>query len=447
MEVLGNRKQRHRAWRYVLRAATAAVLTGALVVQGPHAHAQTRTSQPTTCGASWVAAWHASPVQYTSKLTGPLPMNPRAEDSNLRPLSGRTIRMIVHPEASGSAMRVHLTNRYGTRPLRIGNVTVAERDDGASIVRATLRDVSFAGRRGVTIAPGASAVSEPVAMPVVAGRALAVSLYLLEAVDPVTRHVDTRTTSYVSGTEDYSQTVPAWPFTVPTMSAFYMDGVDVLSNVRLNAVMAVGDSITDGNGTTADARSRWTDVLQQRLDAAEPGREMVVLNGAIGANRLLTDTVFHHGESAISRLSWDIATNAGVTDVILHEGTNDIGLRSARNAKAIIAGMKEFAAEARSLGLRVFVTTITPSTASGFGDRRFGQIREAVNTWIRRSGEGTFDGVFDFAGAVANPSRRSALASLYDAGDKLHIGDAGQERLASAIDINALSGSPCMTSP
>ena len=373
-------------------------------------------------------------------------MGPRSEDGSLRPLSGRTIRMILRPQASGSALRLHLTNRYGYEPLRVGNVTVAEREDGAAIVRNTLSDVTFGGRRGVTVPAGGSIVSDPTTRNVVAGTALAVSVYVIDAASPVTRHVDTRTTSFVSGAADYSETVTASPFSVPTSSAFYLDGVDVFAPVQMNAVIAVGDSITDGTGTTTDAGARWTDALQRRLDVAATGRQMTVLNGGIGANRLLTDTVFHHGESALSRLSWDVASNAGVTDVILHEGTNDIGLRSARNAKTVIAGLKRFASDAHTYGLRVFVTTITPTTSTviSFGDRRANEIRDAVNTWIRRSGLSAFDGVFDFAAAVASPSRRSALATLYDSGDKVHPSDLGQDRLAGTVDLDALTGSPCL---
>jgi lysophospholipase L1-like esterase len=225
-----------------------------------------------------------------------------------------------------------------------------------------------------------------------------------------------------------------------------MDGLDVLTPVRMNAVIAVGDSITDGTNTTADGYNRWTDALQRRLNDAAPERQMVVLNGAIGANRLLVDAPFFMGESAISRLRWDIATNAGVTDVILHEGTNDIGIRSARNSRAIINGLKRFAAEAHNLGLRVFVTTIAPAEIDTYGDRRAIRIRNAVNQWIRNSAAAAFDGVFDFAASIANPLNRNMLAPPYDSGDTLHVSDLGQERLANTVDVNALSGSPCLAS-
>ena len=424
-------------------AAAIALIAAGLAGDAMHAYPAAAAARP-GCGAAGTAAWHASPVLYTARLGTDLPMIPRDDDANVRPLNGRTVRMIVRPEATGTALRLHFNNRYGERPLRLGAVTVAEQDKGASVNRDTVRDVLFGGRTSASIPAGGQLFSDTITMTAVTDVPLAVSVYLLDAAEPVTRHVDTGVTSYVSGVADYSDAFAAWPFSTETPSTFYLDGIDVWTPTRMNAVVAVGDSITDSIGLL-DSRGRWTDALQRRLNAAAPGRQMVVLNAAIAGNRILTDAPYRLGESALSRFRWDIAWPAGVTDVILHEGTNDIGLKQpTRTSRQIIAGMQRFAAQAHANGLRVFVTTITPTTYRPYSTGRALQMRDAVNSWIRADGPTVFDGVFDFATAVASPSRPNVLARFANIGDRLHLSLAGEQKLADEVDVTALTGSPCL---
>lgn len=395
------------------------------------------------CGPMWTAAWHASPSLYSARLDGPLRMEPQPDDAGVPSLRGRTVRMMVIPHASGSAVRLDLSNRYGTRPLHLGMVTIAHQASGASLVSGTLRPVTFAGRTNAVIPSGASRRSDPVTLGATSGEPLAVSVFVQSADKAVTRHVDTRRTSYVSDVSS-AYDPSATPFTTLTQSTFYLTGVDVLASTRVNALVAVGDSISDGTGTTLDGEKRWTDRLQDRLDAASPARRMAVVNGAISGNTLLTDQPYFHGASALSRLDWDVSPITGVTDIVLHEGTNDMASQApTRSAGAIIDGMQQFAEKAHRLGMRAFVTTIAPTTFPGHGTPRAVAIRAAVNRWVRAKGADVFEGVFDFAAAVADPRHPASLLPAYDSGDRLHLGDAGQERLANAVDITALSGSRC----
>ncbi|MBA2608059.1 MAG: SGNH/GDSL hydrolase family protein, partial [Actinobacteria bacterium] len=395
------------------------------------------------CRPSWVGAWHASPSLYTGRLAGPLSMDPQADDGAVPSLSGRTVRMVVTPHASGSSLRITMSNRYGASPLRLGLVTVGHQAEGASVVGSTMRPVTFGGRTTASVPAGGQLRSDPVTLGAIAGRPLAITVFVRSADTSVTRHVDTRRTSYVSDANTAADPAAA-PFTTATQSTFYLTGLDVLAPTRVNTVAVVGDSITDGTGTTLDADRRWTDFLQGRLDTSAPTQRMSVVNAAISGNQLMTDRVFFHGSSALSRLSWDLAPIAGLTDVILHEGTNDIALRTpARGAASIIAGMRRFAAAAHGLGLRAHITTITPTTFQNHGTPRAVAIRNAVNNWIRSQGTQVFDGVFDLAAAVSHPGNAAALYPDYDSGDQLHISDAGQAQLANAVDINALTGSRC----
>lgn len=397
---------------------------------------------PAVCGPSWVAAWHASPAQYDARLSRFMSMTP----DRTRPARGLrnvTIRMIVPTHAGGSAVRVSLSNRYGRTPLRVGAVTVAFQDRGSAVVPETIRPITFHGQRTISVAAGREALSDPVEWGG-ASRRLAVSIYVMSADPAVTRHIDTRTTSFLSAGNTTNLPTNE-PFKISTQSSFYLTAVDVLAERRTNAIVAVGDSITDGTGTTTDADKRWTDALQARLDRARPDRRMSVVNGAISGNYLLSDRPFFHGASALSRLDWDIAPIAGLTDVILHAGTNDIASQAPlRDAAAIVAGLRRFADEAHRHGLRVFVTTITPTTFGHHGSARAAVIRTNVNRWIRETGPNVFDGVFDFAAAVTDPANPAGLPPVYDAGDDLHLGDTGQARLADSVRINALTGSPCL---
>ena len=396
-----------------IRAVAAVAVVAAIAAFAVHSATPTNADASSNCNAGWVAAWHASPVADDGRDGG----------DALPELSGRTVRMTVRPAAAGTAVRLHFTNRYGTTPLRIGRVAIGT------------RPVTFLRRHAATIRPGGSLTSDALTTPIAANLPVAVSVFVVDAATPVTRHVDTRTTSYVTDASGAS---------TPTASAFYFDGLDVLAPVRTNAVIAVGDSITDGFGTTLDAHAKWTEALQRRLDRGRADERMVVLNGGIAGNRLLIDDPNHHGDSALSRLRWDAAANRGVTDVILSAGTNDIGFGNVQNASTVTAGMTRFATHAHRLGLRVFATTITPTVYGRWGDDGANQLRDSVNEWIRRVGPKVFDGVFDFAAAVADPTRHVALAAAYDAGDGLHVSDAGQERLARAVNVDTLTGSPCL---
>ncbi len=384
------------------------------------------------CRPAWTAAWHASPALY------------RADEDAVPSLSGRTIRTIVLPHASGSAARIVVSNRYGRSPLQLGLVTIGDVAEGASVIPLTMRPITFGGRTSAVVPAGGRLRSDPVSLGTVAGQPIAVSMFVRSADAFVSRHIDTRRTSYVSDANGAADPSAA-PFRTKTLSAFYLTGVEVLGVSRVNTVVAVGDSITDGAGTTIDADRRWTDYLQARLDTSAPTRHMSVVNGGISGNTLLTDEPFFHGSSGLERLDWDVAPIAGLTDVILHEGTNDIASQAPpRDSAAIIAGMRRFADDAHRLGLRAFVTTIAPTTYNNHGTPRAVAIRAAVNNWIRTKGNRVFDGVFDFAAAVAHPGNAAALFPDYDAGDQLHISDAGQARLANAVDITALTGSNCV---
>ena len=379
------------------------------------------------CAPAWGAAWRASPQ----------PVAPA------EPLAGRTLRMIVRPQVTGSQVRVHLSNRFGTAPLAVGSVSAGRADTGASLVPGTVAPVAFAGRPDAVVAPGAELVSDPVPVVAEAGRPIAVSVVLASDPDVVAGHPVALQTSYLSGAGDHSFDTDGDAFATPVGSWMVVTGVDVRAPRPVDALVAMGDSITDGVGSELDSDSRWSDALSDRLSRRGGAATMSVLNAGISRNELLTDRGPEGGESPLSRFEREVTGVPGATDVVLHIGTNDIA--AGRSGSEIVDGLVGFAGMARAAGKRVFLTTITPSTAGPHGTAQAATTRDEVNRWVREQGEDHADGVFDFAAAVADPARPSRLLDRYDSGDGLHLSAAGYRALADAVDVTQLSGSPCLT--
>ncbi|HVL84072.1 MAG TPA: GDSL-type esterase/lipase family protein [Pseudonocardia sp.] len=375
------------------------------------------------CAPAWTTAWQASP-------------QPGAGER----LAGRTLRLPVAPRLSGTHVRVRLSNRHGDAPLVVGTASAAGSAGGAGLLPATVRALTFGGLPGAAVAPGAEVVSDPVPLAVAAGRPLAVSLYLPAAPATVAEHPVALQPSWLSrpgdvaldpGPAAFDTTLTSWPV---------LTAVDVLAPRPVAALLAVGDSITDGVG--AHAGARWPDVLAARLRAAGGPAVMSVLNAGVSGDRLLPGGA---GDAVLQRLDADLARAAGLTDVVLHAGTNDIA--TGREATEIVDGLAAFAGRARRAGLRVFLTTVTPAVAGPHGTGRAAAVRDAVNAWVREHGPTHADGVFDFAAAVADPAAPYRLAPASDSGDGLHLSAEGYRALAGAVVVERLSGSPCLAGP
>ena len=294
------------------------------------------------------------------------------------------------------------------------------------MVPGTLRPVTFDGRPRATVAAGRDVLSDPVPLAVGAGRVLAVSVHLPSTPRVATVHPVALQTSYLSDRGDFTLTPDAGPFDHRISSWPVLTALDVLQPHPTNAVVAIGDSITDGFGSKVNADQRWTDALERRLAAEGGSASMAVLNAGLSANQLLVDDPQRGGTSPAARFERDVAAAAGVTDVVLHIGTNDIA--AGRSAAEITAGLQRFAELARGAGLRVFLSTITPSRTEAHGTRTAVATRNAVNDWIRAHGREHADGVLDFAKAVADRTEPTRLAAAYDSGDGLHLSAAGYGR-------------------
>lgn len=376
--------------------------------------------------ARWVAAWQTA--------TQPAPGDPA--------LAGATLRMLVHPQVTGSQVRVRLSNAYGMEALTIGTTSAGRSDGAAGLVPGTLRPITFGGREEVVIPAGADMVSDPVPLVAEAGRPIAVSLYLPAAPAVVTQHGIALQTSYLARGTDAALWAAGTAFDTPVRSWLVLTGVDVLAPRPENAVIAVGDSITDGLGSPLDTDTRWSDALATRLARTGGAAGMAVLNAGISRNRLLADNAMLDGDSPLTRFEREVSTVPGASDVVLHIGTNDVA--DGRTTDEITAGMVRYAQRAHGAGKRIIFTTITPSATGPHGTPAALAVRRAVNAWVLGPGRQHADGVYDFATAVADPAAPDRLAPPFDAGDGLHLSAAGYQALADVVDIAQLSGSPCL---
>lgn len=387
--------------------------------------AHTARAQPV-----WVASW-TTPQQI------PEPANALPPEA----LHDATLRQIVHLSIGGSALRVHLSNAFGTAPLHLTSVHIAHplATDGPAIDPSTDRALTFAGATDVIIPPGAEFVSDPVTESVPPLADLAVTFHLDDPPARETGHPGSRATSYYVPGDEVAAATLTNPGKVDHW--YQLAAVDVLAAPGAATVVALGDSTTDGHGATTNGNDRWTDDLAARLQQAKVS--VGVGNAGIGGNHLLIDGL---GPSALSRVDRDLLAPAGVRWVIIYEGINDLGgltlhgeVAAADHAALvarIIAAYQQILVRAHAHGLRVYGATITPDGKSGFyhPDSLNEADREAVNAWIRAASH--FDAVIDFDAAVRDPQQPDRLLPAYDCGDHLHPSPAGYRAMADAIPLN-----------
>jgi lysophospholipase L1-like esterase len=391
--------------------------------------------------ATWTAAQHA-PTNDLFTLIGE-PTNP-----GVRGFNNQTVRNIAFTSSGGRVLRVHLSNAYGTQPVVIGRTTIAVELSGAQLVPGTLRNVSFNGNSSVTIPAGGDVVSDPVDLAVRPLEDLAVSLFLPTATGPTTYHFFSQQTNYVAPGDLTAVEAPdsyaALPSTTSAGSSwYYLSGIDVRSSrSSRGAVVAFGDSITDGFESQVNANDRWPNLLDKRLIHAVGERAPSVVDEGIGGNRVLTDSSCF-GVSALHRFDRDALSVPGVKDVILLEGINDIEhsyntgpcfTEPQVTAADIEQGDKRLIAEAHANGLKIFGATLTPVNFPASDPRE--QVREQLNNWIRTSG--AFDGVFDFDKAVRDRRNPLYFNPSDDSGDHLHPNDAGYQAMANVIRLSDL---------
>lgn len=400
--------------------AVAAFLAPATVASQSPAHVAAAAA-----GRHWVATWGASP------------QGPRASGTpSANVVHDRTIRQVVRVSMGGDTVRVRLSNEFGSAPLVIGSVHLALSAGAARIVPGTDRALTFAGDTAVTIPAGAPALSDRTVLDLGSLADVAISLYLPDSTAASTYHGVASATTYLSppGNHTGAETMP-----VDTVahSWYFLSGISVRAPRHAAAIVAFGNSITDGDHSTVDGNARWPDVLARHLQAAHALDHIAVVDEGISGNRVLHDET---GQNALARFDRDVGAQPGARYVIVLEGINDIGWSEMEeyreqevSAAAIIAGYKQLIARAHEAGLVIYGATLTPYGGSFYYSAAGEAKREAINEWIRTSG--AFDAVIDFDQVTRDPAHPLRFLPQYDSGDHLHPGDAGYQAMGEAIEL------------
>lgn len=377
----------------------------------------------------WTGTWSASTSGYAE--TGPW------ED--------QTLRLVVHTSVGGPTARARLDNTFAAEPVRIGRATVAVRGEGAGADTEPV-PLTFSGRSEARIPAGGQAFSDPVGFDVPAGTDLLVSLYLPEPVTAALVHTAATGTNYSTepGAGDHTADADAAAFTGTINTWPFLTGIDVLGGP--GSVVTLGDSITDGVGSTPGANRRWPDVLANRLRDQSDVPHYGVLNQGISANQVVRDRYDGGGVStdtggvaALNRLDRDVFAQTNVRTVIVFQGINDV--RWGTSSEEVIVGLSSIAEESRGYGLRVLGATIAPCEGWSDCDEQVDEERNRVNAFIRdNSGPGEhFDELLDFDAVLRDPDDPARLFPEYDSGDHLHPSDAGLRAAAESIDLETLA--------
>jgi lysophospholipase L1-like esterase len=376
----------------------------------------------------WVATWMTANAASDQPVT----------------FSNQTIREVVHTAIGGRAVRLRLSNTFGSQAVRFDAVYVGLQKDGATLVPQSNHAVTFGGSRSIAIPEGAEALSDPISFSLESQQNLVISIFVSGDSGPATGHWLALETNYLSGAGNFTAEESANAFAKTMSSWYFLTSVEVQSSASAKgAVVALGDSITDGASSRQDKNERWPDVLERRLLSAHA--EIAVLNAGIAGNRVLTTSPCY-GQNAVARLRRDVLAQAGIKAVILFEGINDIGQPDTPDAASdpclshtqvtadeIIAGYKQIIVRTHAAGLRIFGATILPYQGFRTWNTSGEAKRVAVNQWIRTSG--AFDGVIDFDSIVRDSADSRRMAPQYDSGDHLHPGTAGHEAMGNAVDL------------
>jgi lysophospholipase L1-like esterase len=391
----------------------------------------------------WISAFGASPAAFeplSDEMVRSIAARSGAEPSviaqmfEVQSLAG-TFRYRVATSAGGQQLRLRLSNEESPTSVKLLSVTITRADEGYRAVPGTLQNVTFGRAAKFEIPAGAPALSDPIAFPVKAGDELLVSVVTANEVK--LNPLGTAGFLYSPGNHAAEETLPG---ARPVVGRPMIAGVEVYGPARPGAIVAFGDSITDGSrGKVGDLRG-WPEQLARRMANRDAPQRYAVVNSGIVGNRLLAPG---WGRAGLARLDRDVLQVSGVRWLVLLEGTNDIGMSGAGvfgdnpdvTADDLIAGYRQVIARCHARGVKVILGTITPTGGSiTHSSAQKDQVRRSVNDWIRHSGEP--DGVIDFDLMLRDPANPNRLDPAFDSGDHLHPNSAGYLKMGNSIDLS-----------
>ena len=325
------------------------------------------TAAQSSRGEHWVGTWG------TAVVPRPQPAPGAAPGRGAAPLNfnNQTLRQIVHVSLGGSRVRVVLSNAFGTSPLAVGGASVALRQKDSAAVAGSIRPLTFSGSPATMVPAGATVISDPVSLTVPALADVVIDVFLpgntAASTSPLTTHNGALQTNYLSNPGNHAGATE-FPVSATTQSWFFLSAVEVTASAQVGAVVAFGDSITDGTLSTPDTNNRWPDHLARRLMATGQRGQPGVLNEGIAGNRVLTDVV---GPSALARFDRDVLAQSGVTHIVLLEGINDLGLagdgQPLPSAAEVVGGHRQIVERAHTHGIKVVAGTFLPFEGTNLG--------------------------------------------------------------------------------
>jgi lysophospholipase L1-like esterase len=368
--------------------------------------------------ARWVGTWACAPQRIEP---GDMPPSPG--------LRGNVLRQVVRPSLGGRQMRVRFSNLFGEGPASLLSVQVARSLGAFAIDPASNRALSFGGKGAVTLQPGATVWSDALDVSLLPLTNLSVTTHFGELPATFTGHPGSRTTSYLQADARFSSDAAS------TDHWYFLTGIDVLGDSSSAAVVILGDSISDGRGSTTNGNDRWPDHLAARLQANAATAKISALNLGVGGNAVLRGGL---GPTALERFERDVIGQSAARWLVVLEGVNDIGASPGSEvAGELIAAYQHIIAVAHDHGREVYGVPILPFAGSAYDSQGREQARRLVNHWIRTSG--AFDAVIDLDATVCDPDNPGAVLPDYDSGDGLHLNVAGYRAMAGAIDLELFS--------
>ena len=379
----------------------------------------------------WVGAWGFPPTSFAASKVSSAPAPPP-----VAPFDDVTVRQIVRLSHAAQRIRIRISNEFGDQPMPIGAAHIARAGDAGETVADSDHALTFDGQSSVSVPAGAAILSDPLDWPLAGLSKLAISLYVPENRRPPAHRVS----EYISSRGNFTD-AHAMPGAVLERSGALVSGVEIVSSAR-HAVVTLGDSITEGFGSTVNEFRGWPDRLAERLLKDRATRDWCVVDAGINSNRLLHDGP---GSGALARFDRDVLSVPGVAAVILLEGINDIGYdvtvpSESVTARDIIGAYRQIIARAHAHGIRVIGATITPFEGAHYDSPQGQQMRAVLNEWIRSAGE--FDAFIDFDAALRDPAHPTRVNPALERGDHLHPNDAGYAAMADAIPLKILSSNP-----
>lgn len=418
----------------VRRSVTALAALATILIAGAQARAE----------SAWTEAYQSSPATYAPPSDQfvdfavkhwHIPADALRAELNKQPIEG-TVRYRIAVQAEGSQLRIRLSNENGTSPLELAGASVALAADGFAAGAGTLRRLTFGGVDRISVPTGSPVLSDPVSLPVKPGTELVVTISLATTYSNEGRGG----AGFMLAPGD--QTMAA---VLPQGAAMMkgrpiVTGVSVLSETKPNVIVAFGDSITDGNRADHTMLRGWPEALARRLAARKGGAAYSAINAGIGGNRVLSPG---WGDAGLARLDRDALRVEGITHLIVLEGINDINMSGASpfgispelTAGELIGGYRQIIARAHERGIKVYFGTLTPNPGDALTSTPAKvAMRDAVNAWIRTSGEP--DGVIDFDAMVRDPKQPAQFKAEFDSGDHLHPSERGYQAMGDGIDLS-----------